>query len=86
MAQGSIAISGSEAGGDSAVIVRGVPTTGRISNGAIVEREIPFRLNEMDTVKISLRNPDDDRLADRQEHQRYLRTKPPGCWIPARSS
>ena len=58
VAQGSIAISGFQAGGDAESIVRGVPTTGRISNGAIVEREIPFRLNDMERVKISLRNPD----------------------------
>ena len=58
VAQGSIAIAGFTAGGDAETITRGVPTTGRISNGAIVEREIPFQLNEMSKIKISLRNPD----------------------------
>ena len=31
---------------------------GRISNGAVVEREIDFALNRMTTVRLSLRNPD----------------------------
>src|SRR3984885_13758114 len=39
VAQGSVAISGFQAEGEAAKIVRGVPTVGRISNGAIIERE-----------------------------------------------
>jgi flagellar P-ring protein precursor FlgI len=35
-----------------------VPTVGRISNGALVEREIDFALNRMTTVRLALRNPD----------------------------
>lgn len=58
LAQGSIAISGFVAEGDAASIVQGVPTSGRISNGAIVEREIPFKLASLRSVKLSLRNPD----------------------------
>src|SRR5499425_1525585 len=42
VAQGSVAISGFQAEGDAAKIVRGVPTVGRIANGAIIEREIEF--------------------------------------------
>ena len=47
VAQGSLAISGFQAEGEAAKIVRGVPTVGRISNGAIIEREIEFALNRL---------------------------------------
>jgi len=58
VAQGTVAIAGFQAEGDAARIVRGVPTVGRISNGALVEREIDFALNRMTTVRLALRNPD----------------------------
>jgi len=58
VAQGTVAVAGFQAEGDAAKIVRGVPTVGRISNGALVEREIEFALNRMTTVRLSLRNPD----------------------------
>lgn len=59
VAQGSIAIDGFEAQGQSgSSITKGVPTGGFISNGAIVEREIDFAMNDMQSVKLSLRNPD----------------------------
>jgi flagellar P-ring protein FlgI len=58
VAQGSLAISGFQAEGDAAKITRGVPTVGRIANGAIIEREIEFALNRMGHVRLALRNPD----------------------------
>jgi flagellar P-ring protein precursor FlgI len=58
VAQGSLSIGGFEAGGDAARIVRGVPTVGRIANGAIIEREIEFALNRMNQVRLALRNAD----------------------------
>lgn len=58
VAQGPVAIAGFSAQGDGQSVTKGVPTTGRIPSGAIVEREIPFDLQELDTIKISLRNPD----------------------------
>src|ERR1700729_2021469 len=58
VAQGSVAISGFQAEGEAAKIVRGVPTVGRISNGAIIEREIDFALNRLPNVRLSLRNAD----------------------------
>ncbi|WP_336486517.1 flagellar basal body P-ring protein FlgI [Methylobacterium nigriterrae] len=58
LAQGSVAIAGFAAEGDAAKITRGVPTNGRISNGANIEREIAFRLNDARTLRLSLRNPD----------------------------
>ncbi len=45
--QGSLAIGGFQAEGEAAKITRGVPTVGRISNGAIIEREIDFALNRL---------------------------------------
>ncbi|NWG25102.1 MAG: flagellar basal body P-ring protein FlgI [Pseudorhodoplanes sp.] len=58
VAQGSVAIGGFEAEGEAAKIVRGVPTVGRISNGAIIEREIEFQFNRLNQVRLALRNPD----------------------------
>jgi flagellar P-ring protein FlgI len=58
VAQGSVAISGFQAEGDAAKITRGVPTVGRISNGAIIEREIDFALNRLTQVRLALRNAD----------------------------
>jgi flagellar P-ring protein FlgI len=58
VAQGSLAIGGFQAEGEAAKIVRGVPTVGRISNGAIIEREIDFALNRLNQVRLALRNAD----------------------------
>jgi flagellar P-ring protein precursor FlgI len=58
VAQGSVAVIGFNAQGEAAQVVRGVPTTGRISNGGLIEREIPFALNNLTTVRLALRNPD----------------------------
>ena len=56
--QGSVAIGGFQAEGEAAKIVRGVPTVGRIANGAIIEREIDFTLNRLNQLRMALRNPD----------------------------
>ena len=58
VAQGSLAIAGFQAEGDAAKITRGVPTVGRIANGAIIEREVEFALNRLNQVRLSLRNAD----------------------------
>lgn len=58
VAQGPIAVSGFTAQGQGASVTRGVPTSGRISSGAIVEREIQFSLAELPVLRLSLRNPD----------------------------
>jgi flagellar P-ring protein precursor FlgI len=59
MAQGGIVIGGFEAQGDAGTsISKGVPTSGVIPNGAVVENEVNFALNSMNTVKLALRNPD----------------------------
>jgi flagellar P-ring protein precursor FlgI len=56
--QGSVAIAGFQAEGDAAKITRGVPTVGRIANGALIEREIEFKLNAQRGLRLTLRNPD----------------------------
>lgn len=58
IAQGPVTINGFKAEGDAASIVSGVPTTGRISSGALVEREIGFELGAQHTLRLALRNPD----------------------------
>tara|TARA_R110002110_G_scaffold3104_21_gene15992 strand:- start:2813 stop:3964 length:1152 start_codon:yes stop_codon:yes gene_type:complete len=58
VAQGSLATGGFSAKGEAASVVRGVPTNGRIANGAIVEREIDFQLTDLRSLRLSLRNPD----------------------------
>ncbi len=58
VAQGSLAIGGFQAEGDAAKITRGVPTVGRIANGAIIEREIDFALNRLSQLRLALRNAD----------------------------
>ncbi len=50
VAQGSVAIGGFSAEGDAAKVTKGVPTVGRISNGALIEREIDFALNRLGQV------------------------------------
>jgi flagellar P-ring protein FlgI len=58
VAQGPLAVSGFSAQGQGASVTRGVPTSGRISAGAIVEREIEFALSELPVLRLTLRNPD----------------------------
>src|ERR1700674_1067166 len=58
VAQGSLAIGGFQAEGEAAKITRGVPTVGRISNGAIIDREIEFALNRLVQLRLALRNAD----------------------------
>jgi flagellar P-ring protein precursor FlgI len=58
IAQGPIAIGGFTAQGDAATVTQGVPTSGRIANGALIERELTFQLASMTTLRLSLRNPD----------------------------
>jgi len=58
VAQGPVAIGGFSAAGDAASVVRGVPTSGRISNGALVETEMEFSLASLTSLRLSLRNPD----------------------------
>lgn len=58
VAQGPIATGAISAAGDGQSVVQGVPTNGRIANGAIIEREISFSMKSMETITIALKNPD----------------------------
>ncbi|KFC69120.1 Basal body P-ring protein [Devosia sp. LC5] len=58
IAQGPVNINGFKAQGDAATIISGVPTTGRISSGAVIEREIDFQLGSQTSLRLALRNPD----------------------------
>ena len=59
VAQGSIATGAIAARGAASSVTRGVPTAGQISNGAIVEKEVAFRLDKAgNTLRLGLRNPD----------------------------
>lgn len=58
VAQGTIAVGGFSASGAGASVSKGVPTSGRIANGAIVERELDFDLSGLKELRLSLRNPD----------------------------
>ncbi|HHY51529.1 MAG TPA: flagellar basal body P-ring protein FlgI, partial [Alphaproteobacteria bacterium] len=51
IAQGSVTINGFKAEGDAASIVSGVPTTGRISAGGLIEREIGFVLGAQRSLR-----------------------------------
>jgi len=58
VSQGAVATGAVAARGAGASIQRGVPTSARIANGAIVEREIPYALTGRPTIRLALRNPD----------------------------
>jgi flagellar P-ring protein precursor FlgI len=56
--QGAVAVGGFSAEGQGTSVTRGVPTAGRISNGAIVEKDTGFQLASLSSLKLSLKNPD----------------------------
>lgn len=58
VAQGQLAVGGFAAAGAAETVVKGVPTSGRIASGAVIEREVAFDLSALDQVAIMLRNPD----------------------------
>jgi flagellar P-ring protein precursor FlgI len=58
VAQGSISIGGFKAGEGATTITKGVPTSGFVANGGLVEKEIDFALNSLPVLKLALRNPD----------------------------
>lgn len=58
VSQGSLAVTGFTSEGESEKLTQGVPTTGRIAGGAIIEREVPRATVETDQITMELRNPD----------------------------
>ncbi|MGE5504100.1 MAG: flagellar basal body P-ring protein FlgI [Actinomycetota bacterium] len=59
VAQGNLAGVGiSATGASGSSFQKGVPTSGRIASGAVIERELPFEMSHLEQVKVTLRNPD----------------------------
>lgn len=58
VSQGTVTVGGFQAQGAAETIVKGVPTSGRIANGAIVEQEIDFNMQSLTSIRLALRNPD----------------------------
>lgn len=58
VAQGSVMTSGFTIVGDAASVTQNIPTAARIPSGAIVEQEIGFQFDELNELRLSLRNPD----------------------------
>ena len=67
VAQGSVAVSGFSSQGQAESLTHGIPTTGRVPNGALIEREVRAATNTK-RLNMELRNPDFDTaiaIADR---------------------
>ena len=59
VAQGTVQTGAISAGGASgSSVTRGVPTSGRIAGGSIVEREVDFKLASLGQMRLTLHNPD----------------------------
>ncbi|MFA5119716.1 flagellar basal body P-ring protein FlgI [Zavarzinia sp.] len=58
VAQGQVSVSGFKAQGAATSVTKGVPTSGRIPNGAVVEREVTYAFGTEPTLRVALRNPD----------------------------
>ncbi len=58
VAQGSVGVGGFLAGVDGASVQKNHPTVGLIPSGAIVEREIPSKIFDKDSLNLVLQNPD----------------------------
>lgn len=58
VAQGEVSVAGFSVQGDAASFTQNIPTSGRIADGGIVEREIDFQLEDLQQVRLALKNPD----------------------------
>lgn len=58
VAQGPITVSGYQIEGAAQTVTQNVPTSGRIPNGALVEREAPGQFVDLEFIGLELRNPD----------------------------
>lgn len=54
VAQGSLTIGGFSIAGEAASAQKNIPTVGRIPNGAVVERGVPFKFNDQDKMTLNL--------------------------------
>ena len=58
LAQGPLTIGGFSASGEAATAQKNIATVGRIPNGAVVERGVPFKFNSQESMTLSLNNGD----------------------------
>lgn len=58
VAQGPISISGFAASGAAEKLSEGIATSGRIANGALIERELEGDFNSLTSIVLQIRNPD----------------------------
>jgi flagellar P-ring protein FlgI len=58
VAQGPVVVGGFQAGGAAQTVKQGVQTSGRVPNGATVEREVPNTLDDLPSLRLALRTPD----------------------------
>jgi flagellar P-ring protein precursor FlgI len=58
VAQGAIAVGGYSIEGQAQTVSQGVATSGRIPNGALIEREVRGNFSEMESLVLELKNPD----------------------------
>ncbi len=56
--QGPVIVSGFNAQGQAEQVMQGVPTSGRVPNGAIVERSVAAEFGDQAVLTLQLRNPD----------------------------
>jgi flagellar P-ring protein FlgI len=56
--QGAVTVAGYSVQGQAQSVSQGTPTTGRIPNGALVERQVQGSLHEMEFLVLELKNPD----------------------------
>ena len=58
VAQGAISVSGFSAAGKNESMTQAVPTSGRVANGALVEREVRTGISDETKLSLHLHNPD----------------------------
>lgn len=58
VAQGPVTVSGYQITGAAQTVTQNVPTSGRIPNGALIEREAPGQFMDVEFIGLELRNPD----------------------------
>ena len=58
VAQGSVSVSGFSAKGDAEQLTQGVPTSGRVPNGGLVERQVTGEFADLGAMTLQLRNAD----------------------------
>lgn len=58
VAQGPVTVSGYQVAGAAQTLTQNVPTSGRIPNGALIERQAPGQFVDVEFIGLELRNPD----------------------------